>query len=395
MATHAPPSSLPPGTRSSPEEILVGFARALRAAGLPVTTDRTYSFIDAVSRLDYTSRTQVYWAGRATFCTCAGDIEGYDRVFTTWFDPDQEPPTAQAAPQQVSYQAAVQPGTEGDADEESLIATVASRQEQLRHRDVAQLSAGEREVLNRAIGTLPRRHPRRRSLRMEPATHGRLDRVRTLRAELRRAGEPAPLQHARRRSKPRPVVILIDVSGSMKPYADTLLRIAHHLARTGDVEVFTLGTRLTRITPAMAHPDVDTALLQAGDLIPDWSGGTRLADTLGAFISRWGRRGMARGAVVLIASDGWERGDPRPLGEQMRQLAGLAWRVVWSNPHSGKAGYQPVQGGIRAALEHVDAFVAGHSLATFEQLLHVVGQDRRRVPVGARGVRGEEMTGHA
>src|SRR5699024_11387414 len=105
--------------------------------------------------------------------------------------------------------------------------------------------------------------------------------------------------------------------------------------------VFTLGTRLTRITPAMAHPDVDTALLQAGDLIPDWSGGTRLADTLGAFISRWGRRGMARGAVVLIASDGWERGDPHALGEQMRQLAGLAWRGVWSNPHSGKEGYQP------------------------------------------------------
>src|SRR5699024_4777474 len=245
----------------------------------------------------------------------------------------------------------------------------------------------EREVLNRAIEALPRRHPRRRSLRMEPATHGRLDRVRTLRAELRRAGEPAPLQHARRRSKPRPVVILIDVSGSMKPYADTLLRTAQALARRRDVEPLTLGTRLTRVPPAMAQADVDTALLQAGDLIPDWSGGTRLADTLGAFISRWGRRGMARGAVVLIASDGWERGDPHALGEQMRQLAGLAWRVVWSNPHSGTEGYQPVQGGIRGSLEHVDALGAGRSLAPFEQLLHVVGQDRRRVPVAVQGRR--------
>lgn len=395
MRAHAPPSRLPPGTRVSPEAVLVGFAHALRAADLPVTTDRTYSFVDAVSRLDYARRSHVYWAGRATFCTCAEDIAGYDRVFTTWFSQDTQLPAAQAEPQEVDYQAGImpEPGASQE-DEESLIATVASRVEQLRHRDVAELSGPERALINRAIAGLPFHRPRRRSLRTEPFHRGRVDRVRTLRAELRRAGEPGPLHHARRRTAARRLVLLIDVSGSMKPYADTLLRLAHHIARSGDVEVFTLGTRLTRITSAMRRRDPDTALLRAGAMIPDWSGGTRLAEALGAFIDRWGRRGTARGAVVLIASDGWERGDPRPLGEQVRRLAGLARRIVWSNPHAGKAGYQPVQGGIAAALPHIDAHVAGHSLAAFEHLLTLLGQDRP--PPGlAGGGRPKETIGDA
>src|SRR5699024_6567190 len=138
------------------------------------------------------------------------------------------------------------------------------------------------------------------------------------------------------------------------------------------------STRLTRITAALAHPDVDAALLRAGETIPDWSGGTRLADTLAAFLDRWGRRGLARGAVVLIASDGWERGDPQLLGEQLARLSRLAHRVVWSNPHAGKGDYQPVQGGIVAALPHLDALVAGHSLAALEQVLAELAAGRER-----------------
>lgn len=372
MPTHAPPSTI----RHSPETILVAFGHALRAAGLPVTTAATRSFVAALAHLDLASRSDVYWAGRATLCSSAGDLAGYDRVFTAWFEREL-PPTAKPRPDQVSRQAAVGPGEEDDGAA-SVLATLASSAEQLRHRDVAELDPAERAWLNRAIRALPVPRPMRRTRRTAPFHHGQVDRVRTLRADLRRAGEPGPLHYARARRRPRRLVLLIDVSGSMRPYADTLLRLAHHIARSGDVEVFTLGTRLTRLTQALQHGDADVALQRAGAAIPDWSGGTRLADTLGAFVQRWGRRGMARGAVVLIASDGWERGDPAQLGEQLRRLGGLARRIVWSNPHAGKAGYQPVQGGIVAALPHLDALVAGHSLAAFEQVLAELGADRTR-----------------
>jgi uncharacterized protein with von Willebrand factor type A (vWA) domain len=140
------------------------------------------------------------------------------------------------------------------------------------------------------------------------------------------------------------------------------------------VEVFTLGTRLTRVTRPLAQRDPERALVACGTVVPDWSGGTRLAQGLRVFLDRWGRRGMARGAVVVLFSDGWERGAPEVLGEQMRRLAALAHRVVWVNPHRGKAGYQPVQQGIVAALPHVDDFVAGHSMAAFEELVEVVAR---------------------
>lgn len=159
----------------------------------------------------------------------------------------------------------------------------------------------------------------------------------------------------------------------MSPYADSLLRLAHAFVRaTPQVEVFTMGTRLTHVTKALDERDPDRALAAAGRVVPDWSGGTRLGEAIGAFLDRWGRRGMARGAVVVVFSDGWEREGPEVLGEQMRRLAALAHRVVWANPHRGKVGYAPVQQGIVAALPYIDDFVAGHSLAAFEELIEVV-----------------------
>jgi uncharacterized protein with von Willebrand factor type A (vWA) domain len=160
----------------------------------------------------------------------------------------------------------------------------------------------------------------------------------------------------------------------MEPYADSLLRLGHRICHAvpGRVEVFTIGTRLTRVTTALRLRDPDQALEAAGQSVPDWSGGTRLGESIRAFTVRWGQRGMARGSVVVVASDGWERGDPRLLGEQVARLHRLAHTVVWMNPHRGKIGYQPVQGGIAAALPHVDQLVAGHSLASFSELLKVV-----------------------
>jgi len=160
----------------------------------------------------------------------------------------------------------------------------------------------------------------------------------------------------------------------MGPYADSLLRWAHVVAtrNRARTEVFTIGTRLTRVTRSMRLRDGEAALGAAGQAVPDWSGGTRLGEVLQAFLDRWGQRGLARGAVVVVMSDGWERGDPTLLREQMRRLRRLAHRVVWVNPHRGKDGYAPVQAGIVAALPFVDEFIAGHSMATFEQALEVV-----------------------
>jgi uncharacterized protein with von Willebrand factor type A (vWA) domain len=191
---------------------------------------------------------------------------------------------------------------------------------------------------------------------------------------LARGGETALIRHRTHRRRPRRVVLLVDVSGSMAPYADALLRFAHAAARAtaARVEVFTIGTRLTRVTKEMTSPDPDAAMASVAATVPDWSGGTRLGDLLKEFLDRWGQRGMARGAVVVILSDGWERGDAAALGEQMARLQRLAHRVVWANPRKARPGFEPLAAGMAAALPHVDAFVSGHSLAALEHLAEVV-----------------------
>ncbi|MFT4083583.1 MAG: VWA domain-containing protein, partial [Nocardioides sp.] len=253
---------------------------------------------------------------------------------------------------------------------------MASTAEVLRHRDVAALDPAERARLAALIGRLRWQHPRRRTPRQRPSRRGRVDAGRTLRASLRRLGEPTEIRHRRRGQRPRRVVLLIDVSGSMGPYADALLRVAHRIvsvpgrAGAGRVEAFTLGTRLTCVTRALRLRDPDRALVAAGETVPDWSGGTRLGETLRAFLNRHGS--LARGAVVVVFSDGWERGDAVLLGEQAARLGRLAHRLVWVNPHRGKDGYQPLQRGVVAVLPSVDDFLAGHSLATYEELMGVV-----------------------
>ena len=258
-----------------------------------------------------------------------------------------------------------------------MVRAMASEAEVLRHRDLATLSAAERHRLAGMIGSLRPRPPRRRTSRHQRWHRGDVDASRTLRASLRRMGEPAQIEWRRRGTKPRRVVLLVDVSGSMSGYADALLRLAHRLVTAsprGSVEVFTVGTRLTHLTRALRNRDAERALVAAGETVPDWSGGTRLGETLRVFLDRWGRRGLARGAVVVVFSDGWERGDASLLGTQMTRLQRIAHRVVWVNPHRGKAGYEPVQQGVLAVLPHCDDFLAGHSLATFAELIEVVGR---------------------
>ncbi len=359
-------------------QTLGGFARACRAAGLPVTADRERTFLTACAAVGLAGRDQVYWAGRATLTASPADVEPFDRVFSGWFGGRPMHAVAGAEPQRVATtQAALEEpgggGGDGDSSDE-VVAAVASTEEVLRHRDVASLSPADRAALRRRFATLRPGAPVRRARRHTPSHHGTVDGRATVRTHLRNLGEPSRVRFRRRATRPRRVVLLVDVSGSMSAYADSLLRLAHRMVQVAPrtTEVFTIGTRLTHVTRALRERDADRALLAAGEVVPDWSGGTRLGESLAVFLRRWGRRGTARGAVVVILSDGWERDRPELLGEQVRRLRQVAHRVVWVNPHRGKRGYLPVQAGIVACLPHVDDFLAGHSLATFQELLDVV-----------------------
>lgn len=366
-----------------PDEVLLAFATALRAAGVSVTHDRAAAFLEAASLVGLEHQAATYTAGRATLCSTPDDLLRYDQVFAAFFDARDGLPRAVAAPpsRPVTASVPLDTGTgesDGDGDDDAVRA-LASDVEVLRQRDVASMTAAEKHHLASLFSTLRPRPPLRRTVRHEPWRRGQVDAARTLRATMRRHGEPAPIAWRHRRSRPRRVVLLVDVSGSMSGYADALLRLAHTLTRGlgergGRVETFTVGTRLTHLTRALRSRDAERALVAAGSAVPDWSGGTRLGETLKVFVDRWGRRGLARGAVVVVFSDGWERGDPALLGEQVRRLRAVAHRLVWVNPHRGKAGYEPVQQGIVAVLPHVDDLVAGHSLATFEELVEVVAR---------------------
>lgn len=368
----------------SADEILLGFARALRAAGVAVTQDRAQGFLAAVAAVGADDRQATYWAGRATLCGSPDDLARYDRVFEAWFDPRDGLPRAQRREIPRPATAHLLPDTEadggdGEEGEEDVVRAAASAAEVLRHRDVASLDAAERRRLAGMFARLSLRPPSRRTARHRRWHRGEVDASRTLRNSLRHLGEPGEIAWRRRGTKPRRVVLLVDVSGSMSLYADALLRLAHRLTQSarntgGTVETFTVGTRLTHVTRALRSPDADRAIVAAGDVVPDWSGGTRLGETLRVFLDRWGQRGLARGAVVVVFSDGWERGDADLLGEQMARLQRIAHRVIWVNPHRGKEGYEPLQGGVVAALPHCDDFLAGHSLATFADLTEVIAR---------------------
>lgn len=354
---------------------LVGFARTLRAAGVAASPDRLHATFDAARSLDVTDRSDVYWAGRLTLCASQDDIERYDRVFAAYFAGEQAPPVRRVPPVQVVRPVAVPGGesTPTTTDEPPEPAATASTTEVLRHRDLAALTAAEREDVRRLIASIDPVGEVRRSRRYRPAHRGTLDPRRTVRTMLRRGGEPVRLERRTHRVRPRRIVLVVDVSGSMQPYADPLLRFAHATARRRPrTEVFTIGTRLTRVTREISGRDPSAALSAVADAVPDWSGGTRLGELLKAFLDRWGQRGVARGAVVVVASDGWERGDATLLGEQMARLHRLAHRVVWANPHRGQPGYAPMTAGMLAALPHVDAFVDGHSVAALERLARVM-----------------------
>ena len=380
----------PPGRYDATESV-VGLARTLRAAGVDAGPERVHAMVLALDNLDPGRRDDVYWAGRLTLCSSADDIERYDRVFAAYFGDRprtlvrrRAAPAAQLRLVHGGEDDDVLTDDEQDDDADSTpVSATASRTEVLRHRDIASLSASDRAAMHRLLAAFRLRGDLRRTRRTGPAHAGRVDPRRTLRRLMQAGGEPVRPAHRDRVTRPRRVVLLVDVSGSMSSYADALLRFAHaasHRDRGPATEVFTIGTRLTRVTRELAHRDPDVALKAIASSVPDWSGGTRLGSLLKEFLDLWGQRGMARGAVVVVLSDGWERGDVSLLGEQMARLHRLAHRVVWANPRAGRPGYAPLAAGMAAALPSVDDFVSGHSLAALERLAQLVAGVADRAP---------------
>lgn len=355
-----------------------GFVRALRAAGVSGGVEASDGYARALREVDLADRRQVYWAGRVTLCRDPQDVPRYDLAFASWFGgtaPSAAPHGGRARTARTAALVSAAGQNSGSGDRPDALRVAASDTETLRHRDIATLTAAERAHLAELIARLRIVPPTRPALRRRASRRGPVDPSSTLRRMVAAGGEPVEPARHRRARRPRRVVLLIDVSGSMRPYADALLRFAHVLTHGGragrrtDSEVFSLGTRMTRLTRAMRSRDAESALAAAGRAVPDWAGGTRLGETLRVFLDRWGRRGLARGATVVVFSDGWERGDVTLLGKQMAHLRRIAHAVVWVNPHAGADGYRPVQSGIAAALPHIDRLVAGHSLATLQELL--------------------------
>jgi len=372
----------------------------LRAAGVPVTTERAARFARGLELVPPTDRARLYWTARVTLAGDRAQLDAFDRVFAAVFDAVRDPagaprgdPNAPRVPARPAPPgpAADRQGGGGDgpsgaagADtpagggDRPVVLAAASARERLGEQRFDRLAPGELEEIALLAAGLRVATPRRASRRRRRSHRGdRLDLRATTRAALR-TGEPFDLMRRRRRERPRRLVVLCDVSGSMAPYARAYL-VLLRAAAGARAEVFAFATRLTRLTRALAGPDPDAALARAAAAAPDWAGGTRIADALAAFNDRHGRRGLARGAVVVILSDGWERGDPERLGEEMARLRRLAHRVIWVNPRRASAGYAPLVGGMQAALPHCDAFLSGHSLHAFEAVLDAIRDDARSI----------------
>ncbi len=359
-----------------------GFARVLRGAGLSVPIGSVLAFADALVAVGLGHRDRVYWAGRATLLRRPEDRPLYDRAFAVYWEGRQPSADERDDDEPEHVTLLVDDGPETDAADaaeaaadEPTLALRFSAAEVLRHKDFAAYSHDELHEAQRLMADLRLAGAPRRSRRLVPTRHDqhRADLRRTVRAALRAGGEPIDRRWREPGERLRRLVLLLDVSGSMEPYARALLRFVHAaVAGRQRVEAFALGTRLTRVTRELATRDPDRALRQAGERVADWSGGTRLGEGLRRFNDQWGVRGMARGAIVVVLSDGWDRGDPDVLAEQMARLHRVAHRVVWVNPLKVTPGYAPLARGMAAALPYVDDFVEGHSVAALEELASVI-----------------------
>jgi uncharacterized protein with von Willebrand factor type A (vWA) domain len=362
--------------------VLVGFARELRSAGLAVGSGEVLTYCTAMTSLDPSDLTDLYWAGRTTLVPRRDQISVYDEVFRRYFlnagGPEPQPLTIKAhvAGETAAMLAmpAAEPAREG-REEQARLGWMASDADTLKHKSFAACTPAELAALRRIMARIKLTPPRRRTRRTVAGSRGRTpDLRRTVRASLRAYGEPAGLYWRQRKVKLRPLILILDISGSMADYSRHLLQFAHtarHAAAR--VEVFCFGTRLTRITGALAKRSPDQALAEAAKAVWDWEGGTRIGASLDAFVRDYGRRGLARGGVVVICSDGLDRGDPDLLATALARLARLSHALVWMNPHKGdNPDFRPGTLGMMVAAEHIDLLLSGHDLANLEQLAEML-----------------------
>lgn len=378
---------------------LVALGRDLRARGLPVGTGRILTFCRAVAALGVADRDALYWSGRLSLIGRCDDLETFDAAFAAWFGslrPDGDLTIDLTLPAVGDVEAelagidpvgpldavvgsaaswrAEEAGDVPEPGDGTALRLVASAVEVLRAKSFADLTEEERRRVARLIRDLSVRVPVERSRRTRAAAKGRtVDARRTFRRSLRTHGEPFARAWRTRRSRARPLVLILDVSGSMAPYARALLQFAYAAMAAGRrVEVFCFGTRLTHVTRSLRRKDPDRAFADLSRAVADWEGGTRIGDSLKTLLDGWSQRSALRGAVVVLCSDGLERGDPDVLRAQMARLRRLAHRVVWANPLKGSPRYEPLARGMAAALPSVDVFLSGHNLESLEVLADAV-----------------------
>lgn len=384
--------------------IAARFGVTLRQAGLPVGPGRTERFAASVTLARPQTTAELYHCALATLVSSKDQAEILRRVFTQVFgDPD--------GPGSLTSLSKLLPGTGGPPPAHLAEAAAAARQhavslaasdvdgdqepspdqpeieqpylgssvERLSGADFAELSPAELAELTAAMRQITLAVPIRRSRRRRPRSGSNRTNMRaTLRRARRTGGHPFTLIGDVPGTRPRRLVVLCDISGSMEPYARAMIQLLYCAAGGAGAEVFSFATRLTRLTAALARSTPAAALTRAASAAPDWHGGTKLGEALKEFNDSYGRRGMARGAVVLIISDGWDTGDPDLVRREMRRLSLVAFRIVWMNPRTKSAAYQPLAGGMAAAWPYCDAVVSGHSLAAIDQLAAALADPVRR-----------------
>ena len=357
---------------------LLEFCAFARDNELAVGTDDAMAFASAAAILNPTKMEDLYWAGRVTLVHGRNQIPVYDACFTRFFlagKTGRDPVPAKPKPAAVRGIDAVvdvpsgERPEDGDEEQPQRLGAAASAILVDHSKAFADCTEDELESLRRIMSTLRADPPLRRTRRLHTAAAGRrLDLRRMARETMRTHGEPGDLWWRKRRERPRPLVLILDISGSMADYSRNLLQFAHSTHRaTAKVEVFCFGTRLTRITPSLRRRNPDEALQRAGEEVVDWAGGTRIGGSLDEFVRRYARRGMARGAFVVICSDGLDRGDPALLDDAMERLGRLSHRIIWMNPMKGDCEeFVPTSLGMSVALPHVDLVWSGHSLESLE-----------------------------
>jgi uncharacterized protein len=387
------------GTAPDPIESVTLFARLLRDAGLSTSPERIRDACEALLAIDLERPDEVRYALRAVFVTRREEGPVFDAAFDLFFSrpggegrsgsiPGRSRPLAIDPRQALAWMDALglsSPAVAREVEGPPASSTGYSAEELLRQRDFREMSWDELASVRRLLRQSPWRVAERRTRRLRADRRGTVELRRTMRAAARQGGDAQRLARASARTKRRPIVILCDVSGSMDRYSRHLLVFAHAIGRRERVETFAFSTHLTRITHLLRHGDIDSALDHVASQVHDIGGGTRIADALHTFQRDHARRVLGHGAVVLIISDGWDRGDPDQLAHEMARLRRSCHRLIWLNPLLGSSAYQPETRGMAAALPHCDDFLSAHSVDALDALGKLLAELPRRVSRSSRG----------